>query len=541
MDKRTIIAFIIIGLIIILWPAYMRWISGGKKQPQTPVQTPTTETQPAEKETVASKGQQADKSGLTPAISDTVTKRILVETEVYKAEFSTRGAELIGFVLKKYHKQKNGPIELVPRTHFLPGLSLYFPDLSLRASDFNFQVDKQKIFLEGKNRTDKLTFKLQTKEGVSITKEFTFFSDRYEIKLNLDISGASLGRKYNLEWLPGLSATEPDLGKDLSYFATSAWMGKEKFDLKNFKDQNLWARSGETWWVATRTKYFMVGFIPLSQKATGFVAQQRSLSDPLEKRISTSIELPLNSPATKDSFWVYLGPIDYHILKTYKVNLEQMVDLGWKIIKPFSIAILWFFTLLHKFIPNYGVVIILFTLIMKVLFHPLSLKMLRTSQKMAELQPKLARLKEKYKNNPQEMNKATWQLYREHKLNPFGGCLPLLLQMPLFYGMFVVFQSTIELRQAKFMFWLEDLSLKDPYYVLPIIMALTMFWQQKMTIKDPRQKMMVYMFPALFFFLFMNFPAGLTLYWTFYNILSVVEQYLIKSKYYTPKTSAITQ
>jgi YidC/Oxa1 family membrane protein insertase len=149
---------------------------------------------------------------------------------------------------------------------------------------------------------------------------------------------------------------------------------------------------------------------------------------------------------------------------------------------------------------------------------------------MQDLQPKMAALKEKYKKDPQRMNQEIMKLYKDEKVNPFGGCLPLLLQMPLFYGLFVVFRSTIELRGAKFIFWLNDLSQMDKYYILPVIMAVTMFWQQKMTIKDPKQMAMVYMMPILFFFLFKSFPAGLTLYWTFFNILSLIEQYYIKSK-----------
>ena len=158
--------------------------------------------------------------------------------------------------------------------------------------------------------------------------------------------------------------------------------------------------------------------------------------------------------------------------------------------------------------------------------------------KMQELQPKLAQLKERYKKEPARLNQETMKLYKQAGVNPLGGCLPLIFQMPIFYALFVVFRSTIELRGAKFAFWLSDLSQKDPYYVLPIIMAGTMFWQQKITIKDPKQAMLVYFMPILFFFFFYNFPAGLTLYWTVFNILSLVETYYFKHKGLHP--SALT-
>jgi len=149
---------------------------------------------------------------------------------------------------------------------------------------------------------------------------------------------------------------------------------------------------------------------------------------------------------------------------------------------------------------------------------------------MQELQPKLAALKEKHKKEPARLNQETMKLYKQSGVNPLGGCLPLLFQMPVFYALFVVFRSTIELRGAKFILWLTDLSQMDPYYVLPVVMAATMFWQQKITIKDPKQAMLVYFMPVLFFFFFFKFPAGLTLYWTMFNILSLIETYYFKSK-----------
>jgi YidC/Oxa1 family membrane protein insertase len=202
-----------------------------------------------------------------------------------------------------------------------------------------------------------------------------------------------------------------------------------------------------------------------------------------------------------------------------------MVDLGWRwVVRPFSLVILWLFQALHSVIPNYGLVIIVFSILIKAVFHPLTKKQMRSMRRMQEMQPRLAKLKERYGKDPQRMNKETMKLYREAGINPLGGCLPLLPQMPIFYALFQVFRTSIELRGAYFFGWLTDLSQKDPYYILPIIMALSMFVQQKLTMKDPKQKMLVYMMPLLFGFLFKDFPAGLTLYWTCYNISSVIEQ-----------------
>jgi YidC/Oxa1 family membrane protein insertase len=321
-------------------------------------------------------------------------------------------------------------------------------------------------------------------------------------------------------------------------------MGTELSEVKKFQkseetDFELLgeAGSGATKWVATRTKYFVAALVPLSREGMGFSASGRrsfafSRGEEIEtKRIGVSVEMPLQAATSlKDKFMIYVGPINYHILKGYGAGLDRIVNLGWKIIRPFSIAILWLFLNLHKAIPNYGLVIILFTVLMKVAFHPLTRKSTTATLKMQALQPKLAQLKERYKKDPARLNQETMKLYKQSGVNPLGGCLPLLFQMPVFYGLFVVFRSTIELRGAKFMLWLTDLSQMDPYYVLPIVMAVAMFWQQKISIKDPKQAMLVYFMPVLFFFFFFRFPAGLTLYWTMFNILSLIETYYFKSK-----------
>jgi YidC/Oxa1 family membrane protein insertase len=471
-------------------------------------------------------------------------KEIFVENSLYKGVFSTKGAILKSFTFKKYKYSQDGPIEIIPSDTIYP-LNITFQDLALNLSQLDFSVDKDTLFLSKAHAVDTLTFTFSDEKGLNIIKRFLFFENRYDFQIQLGISSKdkNLGRSYIFSWGSGIKPTETNKQEDLNYFEASSLMGTEVIKIKSFqqpKGSDIGrmeeSRSGETKWVATRSKYFLASLVPLSKVGSGFKAegirevkylQNKKLED---KKIGVSLEIPASGDSFQDSFMVYIGPIDYHILKGYKIGLENLVDLGWKIIKPFSLAVLWIFVNLHKIIPNYGLVIIVFTILIKILFHPLTHKSVTSAAKMQDLQPKMAALKEKYKKDPQRMNQEIMKLYKDEKVNPFGGCLPLLLQMPLFYGLFVVFRSTIELRGAKFIFWLNDLSQMDKYYILPVIMAVTMFWQQKMTIKDPKQMAMVYMMPILFFFLFKSFPAGLTLYWTFFNILSLIEQYYIKSK-----------
>jgi YidC/Oxa1 family membrane protein insertase len=553
-DKKTIIAFILIALIIIFYPAYMDWITGGKKTQKPPVQqkTPADTTQQIappsveEGKIIPAPALEKKVGVLMPTDTTLQEKIIKVDTKLYTAKFTTKGGELKSFVLKKYQYSEGGNIELLP-SDTPPSLNLFFPDSNLSFSAFNFRVDKDMLLLDEATSTGTIDFTLNTASGAQITKRYKFYNNKYDFELEFEITDLSqldLGRKYLFIWSSGLRSTEKNRGEDLSYFSAYSMMGTELTQIKDFKQPKgtevgimQESGSGETKWAAERTKYFVAALVPISRSGSGFIASGErwvKLKDNQRfeiKNIKVSLEMPKEMGSTlKDRFMIYVGPIDYLTLKSYKIGLENIVNLGWKIIRPFSIAILWLFVNLHNVIPNYGVVIILFTFLIKIAFHPLTHKSTKATLKMQELQPKLSALKEKYKKDPARLNQETMKLYKQAGVNPLGGCLPLLFQMPIFYALFVVFRSTIELRGAKFIFWLKDLSQMDPYYVLPIVMAVTMFWQQKITIKDPKQAALVYLMPIMFFFFFFKFPAGLTLYWTVFNILSLIETYYFKHK-----------
>jgi YidC/Oxa1 family membrane protein insertase len=542
LDKRSIIGLLLVALIIILYPYYVQLITGQKGIP------PQKESERVSPDSLAlqEKVPEPDIEALTelpPSASALPEEEVFVENSLYKGVFSSKGAILKSLILKKFEYSQDGLIEIIPRDSVYP-LNVSFPDIALDLSKFDFIPDKESLSLSLSKPVDTLTFTFSG-EDISVVKKFIFFEDKYDFQLQLEVSSKdkNLGRNYFLSWNSGVTPTETNLQEDLSHFAAYSLQGTEMVKINKFEepkgsdigkmDEH---RTGDTKWVATRSKYFLASLVPLSKEAVGFKAEGsktvKYLNDKkLEnKKIGVSLEVPSSGNSVEDGFMIYVGPIDYHILKDYKIGLENLVDLGWKIIKPFSLAVLWILVNLHKIIPNYGLVIIVFTILLKVLFHPLTHKSVTSATKMQDLQPKMAAIKEKYKKDPQRMNQEIMKLYKDQGVNPFGGCLPLLIQMPVFYGLFVIFRSTIELRGANFIFWLNDLSQMDKYYILPIIMAVTMFWQQKMTIKDPKQMPMVYLMPILFFFLFKSFPAGLTLYWTFFNILSLIEQYYIKSK-----------
>jgi YidC/Oxa1 family membrane protein insertase len=549
MDRRTVIAFILIGLVIVFYPLYLELISGGKKAGAP------REVEKAEVDTLTSKEEvepykpevkEEKKQPFVPKDTTDIEKLVKVETNLYQATFSTKGGSLKSFILKDYEYSDGKKIEFIPQK--APrSLNIDFPLGGYDLNDFNFRVDKEEISTNEVDSFRILNFSLKIGDESYFTKKYVFYHDRYDFKLYLEgqgIRSMNLGREYVLSWKSGVGVTETNRKEDLGYFEAYAMMGEELVKEKKFhkpegSDTGILKeeRSGNTRWVATRSKYFLASLVPLSRPGSGFVAEGIQIKTQYEggiledKRIGVSVEM--NLPAQdvlQDSFMVYVGPIDYHILKGYNIGFDKIVNLGWKYIRPFSIFVLWIFINLYKLFANYGVVIIIFTGLMKVVFHPLTHKSVKAQAKMQEVQPLINELREKYKKDPQRLNQEVMKLYKEYKVNPFGGCLPLLLQMPLFWALFTICKSTIELRGAKFVFWLKDLSQMDPYRILPIIMAATMFWQQKITIKDPKQQAMVYFMPILFFFFFQSFPAGLTLYWTFFNIFSLIEQYYIKWK-----------
>jgi YidC/Oxa1 family membrane protein insertase len=219
--------------------------------------------------------------------------------------------------------------------------------------------------------------------------------------------------------------------------------------------------------------------------------------------------------------------VHYETLESYGFGLENAVDLGWSIISPVSKITLSMLVWLHQFISNYGIVIIILSVFVKIILFPLTYKSMKATQGMQQIQPQMEALREKHKNDSQKLNKEMMKLYKEGGVNPLGGCLPMVLQMPILFSLYTVFSSTIELRDAPFIdAWINDLSLKDPIYVLPVLMGLTMLLQSKMTMKDPRQAMFIYVMPIVLFFIMKDLPSGLILYWTMVNILTIIQQYI---------------
>ena len=359
--------------------------------------------------------------------------------------------------------------------------------------------------------------------------------------LDIDASGVAadiLGGRFLFSWPGGLPTTEKDTTTEKTYFGAYLQQGGELLDIKAGSGEAFNNEyKGQTDWAAIRTKYFVAALLDNGENQ--IVGSTISASNKGKELYDIGIELPANERVAVS---LYLGPLEYDRIKSLNINLESIMNFGWAIIRPISKGVLWTLKSMHGYIPNYGVILIVFSIMVKLIVYPLTKKSYESTKAMQAIQPEISSLRDKHKNNPTKLNKATMELYKKKGVNPMGSCLPILLQMPLLIALFTVFRSTIELRGEPFVFWINDLSAPDiifnlpfkvPIYgdyvcALPIIMALSMYAQQKMmTVGGPQQeqqKMMQYFMMGFFFLLFNSFPSGLNLYYTLFNVLTIIQQ-----------------
>jgi len=356
-----------------------------------------------------------------------------------------------------------------------------------------------------------------------------------------DVPTGVLSDELSFGWVGGLSPTELNIEDDQVYFNAYAYLGGEQENLKVKEGKpEKTTFNGYVDWTAIRTKYFVMAILPEDPTSIRSVALSGT------KDQHETYQTTLNFNTYKESvFELYVGPLEYNRINNLGRDLESIMDFGWSFIRPISKAILYTLTEMHVYIPNYGFILIVFSVLIKLIVYPLTKKSYQSTAAMQKIQPELATIRDKYKNNPQKLNQAQMQLYKKKGVNPLGGCLPMLIQMPLLFALFVVFRTTIELRAEPFIWWIKDLSTPDavinlpfhiPIYgshiaILPIFMVVSMFIQQRMmsggSMQQPQQKTMQYFMTAFFFLMFNNFPSGLNLYYTLFNVLTILQQKLI--------------
>ncbi|MCW5797685.1 MAG: membrane protein insertase YidC [Nitrospira sp.] len=541
MEKRVIV-FLIVSLAVIIGYDYL--LKGmGLLPPSEPVQVATTTTTPvAEQKSAGSEkvstqpmspGSSAPTStnsmpaasgGGTEAVKEEQT--IEVDTDLFRATFSNRGGVIKSWELKRYTtatEQGAVPVQLVySGGRFKGPLSLATNDQSFTSElgSALYQVTQDISHLDSAHPTGHITFRYHdAQRNIDVEKELTFHHGSYVVDIAIRTQGlttpvdVTLGTNFGIvEW-----------GEGFIGLMGSASLVDDKV-LKETPDGEA-ERKGDVKWSAIQDKYFLSVLVP--QKAAAALAKKEG-----DKLVSAGVRFPAPAAGSTMAMQLYAGPKEYDTLKGLNAGLEDTIDFGWFVfgswglVKAVAKPIFYVLRFLYEFTHNYGVTIILLTMLIKLMFVPLQYKSYKSMKQMQVIQPKVLAIQNKFKDDRERLNKELIKLYKDHRVNPVGGCLPMVLQMPVFVALFNILYMTIDLRQAPFMLWIKDLSVQDPYYVLPIIMGATMVIQQKITptTMDPTQAKIMLFLPVFMTFLFVNFPAGLVLYWLTNNTLTITQQ-----------------
>ena len=550
MDRNTLLAFFLIALVLLFTPKYMEIFA---PQPTTSENTSFEDQKEVgfDSEPIinANRPRPTLQKKQISLNDKHESKMTTIETSLYTANVSSvNGGSIQGFLLKEFLTSDSLEVNTISRNR-KNNLEIEIQDLNGDPIPLNGNWKlKQKLNRTGSHLNQTLEYSLEVFKNKFIKKSLSFSPDNYTVKINLDFSEIKdlIYRDVRFSWKGGLSTTEKDSVDDKTYFKVAVYQGEELEELKVKEGQNETKKlNGSTGWGAIRTKYFVSALIPKSPETIRFAEISGRTTNQEQYDLAFVFDCFQES-----SFTLYHGPLEYEKIKSLDVGLDAVMDFGWSFIRPISKGVLFTLKRMHDYIPNYGVVLIVFSLLIKVLVFPLTKKSYQSTSAMQEIQPEVNKLREKFKNNPQKLNQATMQLYKTKGVNPLGGCLPMLLQMPLLFALFQVFRTTIELRNEPFVWWIKDLSSPDviidlpftiPLYgdhvaFLPILMALSTYVQQKMmtgAIQQPQQKMMQNFMMVFFFLIFNNFPSGLNLYYTLFNVLTIAQQKLIPNK---PKT-----
>jgi YidC/Oxa1 family membrane protein insertase len=469
---------------------------------------------------------------------------VLVKTRAFEARFYEAGGVINSYKLTAYKEHQGGQElkELIKSEQ--PGeFPLQLEWIKKTQPDLNqarFTADKGELVLSPAHPKDSLSFRWISDQGLTILKTYSFSYDSYKINLSIQVINnthnpiddnlALLLENRFIQSQDNASSFQGVLQLVNGQFKETALSKYEKEELVTGKIQ----------WGALSDTYFMESVIPLEDQQTVSLKVSKPTPELLKLAfVSAPLTLPPKG-SKKIAYALYFGPRDTQILQPLGLELDKAVNFGFFDI--ISKPLLWVLRFFNGFLHNYGWSIILLTILVKILFWPLTHKSYKSMKDMQKIQPKIAKLREKYKDNREKLNQETMALYKTYKVNPMGGCLPMVIQIPVFFALYSLLGYAIELRHAPFLLWINDLSAPDrlsiglqiPYVgdgipVLTLLMGASMFIQQKMTptTGDPTQAKMMLFLPVIFTFMFINFAAGLVLYWLVNNILSIGQQYYI--------------
>lgn len=563
LDKKSLPLIILLVAVILFYYPILEFLGVYTSPEPPPV---TDQTQAIEDSTYAAQtGRQAvgqtseplaepvEQGTLVPPVldADTVSiDSITVTTNKYTVILASNGGGPISIKLKEHHYRNGEPIEMLPEAvQTTP--DAVFGGGTFSSASVNYGCNLVPGQYDATYDTLEVVYTFLSPEGGILKKRYHFYPDDYHYDFVLEIENRDkLGfeRQYSLMWNTPLGATEPQIEKDYGAMQAVAMQSGSRETLDDFEGDTLnQSLDGYTTWAGVRSLYFTAILIPQGRQADmalGYGGQSQ-ISTPdgrvEQRRLTAGLVMPFAGVSGfVDSFTIYVGPLDYMRMWDYDVELEAMLDIGTfpffgMILKPFAIAIMYLLPKLYDVVPNYGVVIILFALLVKLITLPLSMKQFKSMQAMKDLAPQIEALKKKHKKDAQALQRETMKMYKTHGVNPMSGCLVMLPQMPLMIAMFRVFQATVLLRAAPFVGFIDDLSrgasgFTDPYIILVIFMVITQFISSSLTMSSTQQqqKALMYIFPLMMGFLLYSLPSGLILYWTIFSALSLLDWFIFK-------------
>jgi YidC/Oxa1 family membrane protein insertase len=603
MDRRTLFAFLLIFLIIVGHSVLMKALYGDERSAASAdstsaVTAPVGESAPGQGDAIeqeraaeperngaATSGMVVAREGgeekepataaaaLRSVPPETESHAVVVQTPLFRAEIAPRGARIVSFELADYRLYNGRPVDLVPSGAAAAAAgadAILFERDSLALGDRVFTAESSpQVTLEPGSDSRRIEFVLRTEGGLEVRKAYTFDPERYGVGVELsvgtydseraDAALRRLGRpdRAHFGWNQGIAVTERNQKTSERAFRAFARVGDELYykrrsALRKGVDAYTAVYTGAARFAGLQNKYFTIaGVVPPADSGSG-EGSIRLGGDAERFEQTWSLDLPLRRHGTdrgglgNAAIDLYVGPQTSERLSAYGVGLEDTMDLGWTAFRPLARAVLWIMEQLAHVIPNYGLIIIIFSVLTKLAFYPLTRKSTESMKRMQELQPKIKALQEKYKDNREKQSEAMMKLYREEKINPMAGCLPLLIQMPVFVALYQALMHTIALRQKPFVLWIHDLSQPDALFqlpvslpflgsdlnLLPILMSAAMWVQSKLSPTGATGGQMAVMnslLPVMMLFFFYQMPSGLVLYWLINTVMTIYQTWRIHS------------
>jgi YidC/Oxa1 family membrane protein insertase len=547
MDTQRLVLFFVFAFsLLMLWDA---WQKAGNppavppaQQAQTGVPAPTTAPPPGvpqpragEPPAVVPPSSAVPPSATAPATVTAVPReRVKARTDTLAVEIDSLGGDIV-FVELLNHRDtldQNKTLVLLGQEHqYFAQSGLIGPNLPNHRTPYKV-VEKEAALAPGK---DTLEVKLEAvaPDGTKATKIITLRRGSYVIDVRHEVTNAGTaplaGHAYYQLTRDGKSPAG-DTAMLQTYTGAAVYTDQEKFLKVAFgdidKNKTGYPKTADNGWIAMLQHYFVAAILPPEKTPREFYT--RKLSENLYAA-GVIVPLPAIAPGAtaQSSVRVFIGPQDQDLLRAVAPGLDLVVDYGWLTV--IAAPLFWLLQLFHKWTGNWGLAIILLTVVIKAIFFPLSAASYRSMAKMKLVTPRLTKLREQYGDDRMKLNQAMMDLYKQEKINPLGGCLPIVVQIPVFIALYWALLASVELRHAPFYLWIKDLSAADPYFVLPALMMASMVLQTKMnpTPPDPVQAKVMMVMPFVFGVMFFFFPSGLVLYWLVNNILSIAQQWQI--------------